>query len=108
MGEHQAQKRRQRCQARQDLHQADPRDRLTIHSLDAGRARELLRHPLARFREFTLLANQPLPRGNRVHVGTGGSLEQILNGPSTDAEGTSNLIGALKRSMATTGSCRAS
>lgn len=47
--------------------------------------------------------NAELPRGNRVHVGTGGSLEQILNGPSTDAEGTSNLIGALKRSMATTG-----
>ena len=47
--------------------------------------------------------NPELPRGHRVHVGTGGSLEQIFNGPSTDAEGTSNLIGALKRSMATTG-----
>lgn len=44
-----------------------------------------------------------LPRGERVEVGTAGSLEQILFGPSSQADGTLNLIGALKRSMATTG-----
>lgn len=44
-----------------------------------------------------------LPRGERVEVGTVGSLEQILFGPSNQADGTLNLIGALKRSMATTG-----
>jgi len=44
-----------------------------------------------------------LPRGHRVEVGTIGSLEQILLGPSTTAEGRVNLIGALRRSMATTG-----
>jgi IMP dehydrogenase len=44
-----------------------------------------------------------LPRGSRVHVGTAGSLEQILLGPSSSADGTTNLIGALKRAMATTG-----
>ncbi|MDO5671540.1 MAG: GuaB3 family IMP dehydrogenase-related protein [Actinomycetaceae bacterium] len=44
-----------------------------------------------------------LPRGQRVRVGTVGSLEQILYGPATNAEGTLNLIGALKRTMATTG-----
>ena len=47
--------------------------------------------------------NPELPRGERVHVGTVGSLEQILHGPSTSADGRSNLIGALRRSMATTG-----
>jgi IMP dehydrogenase len=44
-----------------------------------------------------------LPRGNRVHVGTVGSLEQVLNGPSHTSDGTMNLFGALRRSMATTG-----
>lgn len=44
-----------------------------------------------------------LPRGERVQVGTVGSLEQILFGPSSQADGTLNLIGALKRAMATTG-----
>ncbi|TAL44722.1 MAG: GuaB3 family IMP dehydrogenase-related protein [Salinibacterium sp.] len=44
-----------------------------------------------------------LPRGNRVEVGTLAPLEQILLGPSTVADGRSNLIGALRRSMATTG-----
>ena len=44
-----------------------------------------------------------LPRGERVHVGTVGSLAEILNGPSRTADGSMNLFGALKRAMATTG-----
>ena len=44
-----------------------------------------------------------LPRGNRVDVGSVAPLEQILFGPATDASGNVNLIGALKRAMATTG-----
>jgi len=44
-----------------------------------------------------------LPRGNRVEVGTSGSLEQILHGPSSTADGSTNLVGALRRAMATTG-----
>jgi IMP dehydrogenase len=44
-----------------------------------------------------------LPRGNRVEVGTLAPLEQLLFGPSTMADGRVNLIGALRRSMATTG-----
>jgi IMP dehydrogenase len=44
-----------------------------------------------------------LPRGERVEFETIGSLEEILFGPSRVADGTMNLIGALKRSMATTG-----
>ena len=44
-----------------------------------------------------------LPRGARVHVGTIGSLEQILHGPSTMADGSMNLMGALRKTMATSG-----
>jgi IMP dehydrogenase len=44
-----------------------------------------------------------LPRGMRVAVGTVGTLEQILIGPSTVPDGSMNLVGALKRAMATTG-----
>ena len=47
--------------------------------------------------------HEELPRGHRVNVGTSGTLEQILLGPSSSADGTTNLIGALKRAMATTG-----
>jgi IMP dehydrogenase len=44
-----------------------------------------------------------LPRGERVAFETVGTLEEILFGPSRVADGTMNLIGALKRSLATTG-----
>jgi IMP dehydrogenase len=44
-----------------------------------------------------------LPRGERVEIGTVGTLEEILFGPSRVADGTMNLVGALRRSMATTG-----
>jgi IMP dehydrogenase len=44
-----------------------------------------------------------VPRGERVHVGTVGTLEEILRGPGRVADGTTNLIGALRRAMATTG-----
>jgi len=44
-----------------------------------------------------------LPRGSRVEVGTVGTLEQVLYGPAHQADGKVNLIGALRRSMATTG-----
>lgn len=44
-----------------------------------------------------------LPRGERVRVGQVGPLEKILFGPASDAEGKTNLIGALRHSMAMTG-----
>ena len=47
--------------------------------------------------------HQELPRGERVHVGTVGSLEEILIGPSHTADGSMNLFGALRRAMATSG-----
>lgn len=47
--------------------------------------------------------HQELPRGERVEVGTAGSLEEILFGPGKQADGTLNLVGALRRALATTG-----
>ena len=44
-----------------------------------------------------------LPRGARVRVETIGTLEQILHGPSTVPDGSMNLMGALRRTMATAG-----
>jgi IMP dehydrogenase len=44
-----------------------------------------------------------LPRGERVEIGTIGTMQEILFGPSRVADGTMNLIGALRRSLATTG-----
>ncbi|MBA3528920.1 MAG: GuaB3 family IMP dehydrogenase-related protein [Propionibacteriaceae bacterium] len=44
-----------------------------------------------------------LPRGERAHFGTVGTLEQILLGPSTVPDGTMNLVGALRKAMGTTG-----
>ena len=44
-----------------------------------------------------------LPRGERVEIGTVGTLEEILLGPSRQSDGTMNLVGALRRAMATTG-----
>ena len=44
-----------------------------------------------------------LPRGHRVSVGTVAPLEEVLYGPAPVADGTANLIGALRKSMATTG-----
>jgi len=44
-----------------------------------------------------------LPRGTRVTTKQDGSLEQILLGPANENDGTFNLMGALRTSMATTG-----
>ncbi|GGF42254.1 guanosine monophosphate reductase [Marmoricola endophyticus] len=44
-----------------------------------------------------------LPRGERVEMERVGTLEEILFGPARVADGTMNLVGALRRSMATTG-----
>ncbi|MFQ5860787.1 MAG: GuaB3 family IMP dehydrogenase-related protein [Dehalococcoidia bacterium] len=40
-----------------------------------------------------------LPRGTRITVGTRGTLQQILFGPSAVTDGTQNLMGALKVAM---------
>ncbi len=47
--------------------------------------------------------HENLPRGDRVRFDTVGTLEEILVGPSTLPDGTMNLMGALRKSLATTG-----
>jgi len=44
-----------------------------------------------------------LPRGARVETGQKGTLAEIIVGPAHDNDGTLNLFGALRTSMATTG-----
>jgi len=44
-----------------------------------------------------------LPRGTRISTRTTGTLEEILVGPAHENDGTLNLMGALRMSMATTG-----
>jgi IMP dehydrogenase len=44
-----------------------------------------------------------LPRGTRIKTTVSGTLEQILTGPAHENDGTLNLMGALRTSMATTG-----
>ena len=71
----------------------------------------MLGSPLARAEEApgqgmhwgTEARHQTLPRGFRTNVGTVESLESVLFGPSHQADGTTNFIGALRRAMATTG-----
>jgi len=40
-----------------------------------------------------------LPRGTRIKVGTGTTLQQVLFGPTSLTHGTQNLVGALKTAM---------
>lgn len=44
-----------------------------------------------------------LPRGERVALGTVGTLAEIVAGPSYTADGTMNLVGALRKALATAG-----
>jgi len=44
-----------------------------------------------------------LPRGTRIKVGTSGTLEQILFGPTSVTDGSQNLIGALRTAMGVCG-----
>lgn len=44
-----------------------------------------------------------LPRGTRIHVGTTGSLQQILFGPAAVDDGSQNLVGAITTCMGNVG-----
>jgi IMP dehydrogenase len=77
----------------------------------AGADLLMLGSPLARAAEapgrgtnWGMAAPSPtLPRGTRIRVGTAGSLEKILLGPADVTDGTQNLVGALRQSMAALG-----
>jgi IMP dehydrogenase len=80
-------------------------------AIAAGADALMLGSPLARAEEapgrgtnWGMAAPSPtLPRGTRIRVGTGGSLERILFGPSRATDGSENLLGALRQSMAALG-----
>lgn len=48
-------------------------------------------------------AHPELPRGEVVDLGVLGTLDEVLLGPSRVSDGTMNLVGALRRAMATCG-----
>jgi IMP dehydrogenase len=80
-------------------------------AIAAGADALMLGSPLARAEEapgrgvnWGMAAPSPvLPRGTRIKVGTVGSLEKILLGPATVSDGSQNLVGALRQSMAALG-----
>jgi IMP dehydrogenase len=80
-------------------------------ALAAGADVLMLGSPLARAEEapgrgmnWGMAAPSPtLPRGTRIKVGTTGSLERILLGPAHVTDGSENLVGALRQSMAALG-----
>jgi len=80
-------------------------------AIAAGADVLMLGSPLARAAEapgrgvnWGMAAPSPvLPRGTRIKVGIAGTLDQILNGPATVTDGSQNLMGALRQSMAALG-----
>ncbi len=80
-------------------------------AIAAGADALMLGSPLARAEaapgrgtNWGMAAPSPtLPRGTRIRVGTTGSLERILFGPAHVTDGSENLAGALRQSMAALG-----
>ncbi len=80
-------------------------------ALAAGADALMIGSPLARAAEapgrgtnWGMAAPSPtLPRGTRIKVGTVGSLERILFGPAHVTDGSENLVGAVRQSMAALG-----
>ncbi|MBA2719572.1 MAG: GuaB3 family IMP dehydrogenase-related protein [Chloroflexi bacterium] len=80
-------------------------------ALAAGADVMMIGSPLARAEEapgrgmnWGMAAPSPtLPRGTRIRVGTIGSLERILLGPAHTSDGSENLVGAVRQSMAALG-----
>jgi IMP dehydrogenase len=80
-------------------------------AIAAGADAEMLGTPFARAEEapgrgtnWGMATPSPvLPRGTRIKVGTAGTLERILFGPARVTDGSENLVGALRQSMAALG-----
>jgi IMP dehydrogenase len=80
-------------------------------AIAAGADVLMIGSPLARAEEapgrgmnWGMAAPSPtLPRGTRIRVGTVGPLERILFGPAHVTDGSENLVGALRQSMAALG-----
>ena len=80
-------------------------------AIAAGADALMLGSPLARAEEAPgrgtnwgmAAPSATLPRGTRIKVGTIGTLERILLGPALVTDGSENLVGALRQSMAALG-----
>ena len=80
-------------------------------AIAAGADALMIGSPLAKAQEapgrgtnWGMAAPSPtLPRGTRITVGTTGTLERILLGPARVTDGSENLVGALRQSMAALG-----
>ena len=80
-------------------------------AIAAGADALMLGSPLARAEEapgrgtnWGMAAPSPtLPRGTRIRVGTAGPMERILFGPAHVTDGSENLVGAVRQSMAALG-----
>jgi IMP dehydrogenase len=80
-------------------------------AIAAGADALMIGSPLAKAEEapgrgtnWGMAAPSPtLPRGTRIKVGTTGTLERILLGPARVTDGSENLVGALRQSMAALG-----
>jgi IMP dehydrogenase len=80
-------------------------------AIAAGADVLMIGSPLARAEEapgrgmnWGMAAPSPtLPRGTRINVGTIGSVERILLGPAQVTDGSENLVGAVRQSMAALG-----
>jgi len=80
-------------------------------AIAAGADALMIGSPLARAAEapgrgtnWGMAAPSPtLPRGTRIKVGTVGPLERILFGPAHVTDGSENLVGAVRQSMAALG-----
>ena len=49
------------------------------------------------------IAHPELPQGELMKLDRVGSLDQVLRGPAAKADGRTNIVGALRQSMATLG-----
>src|SRR5690349_19224289 len=80
-----------------------------VHVIAGGADAVMIGSPLARASEApgrgfhwgSEAWHPELPRGERIEIGSIGTLEEILFGPSHVADGTMNLVGFLRRSTAT-------
>ncbi|WP_203569120.1 GuaB3 family IMP dehydrogenase-related protein [Aestuariimicrobium ganziense] len=82
-----------------------------IKALACGADAAMVGTPLARAKEAPGRGwhwgaeawHETLPRGRRVKIDPVGTLEEVVQGPSHVVDGTMNLVGAIRRAMATTG-----
>lgn len=82
-----------------------------VKALACGADAAMIGSPLARAEEAPGVGwhwgpeawHETLPRGGRVHFDTVGTMREVVLGPSHLPDGTMNLVGAMRRALASTG-----